>query len=56
VLRVLRVFFLEVIFQSKILRDDALRWFMHMSIYSGFTMLFFLHALDNLIVASLYPG
>src|SRR5208337_2065335 len=56
VLTLLRVFFLEVIFQSKVFKEDTLRWFMHMCIYSGFTMLFFLHALDNLVVARFYPG
>ena len=56
VVTLLRVFFQEVIFQSKVLKEDTLRWLMHMCIYSGFTMLFFLHALDNLVVAGFYPG
>ncbi|MGA2404573.1 MAG: hypothetical protein ABSG91_23190 [Syntrophobacteraceae bacterium] len=56
VLTLVRVFFLEVIFQSKVWREDTLRWFMHMCIYSGFTMLLVLHALDNLVVARFYPG
>ncbi len=55
-LTVIKAFFLEVIFQSGILKEDALRWLMHMFIFSGFTLLFFLHALDNLVIAPHYSA
>lgn len=55
-LRIMKVFWVEVIFQARVLREDFLRWLMHMCIYSGFTMLFFLHALDNLVISRFYPG
>jgi len=55
VLRIIRTFFLEVIFQSKILKEDSLGWCMHMCIYGGFAILFFLHVLDNWLVVRFYP-
>ncbi len=54
--RLMRTFFVEVIFQRSILREDPLRWAMHMCIYSGFTLLFLLHALDNLVISRLFPS
>jgi len=56
VLTLFKVFFVEVIFQRTVYREDFLRWLMHMSIYSGFTMLFFLHALDTYLVAPFFNG
>ena len=55
VLTLVRTFFLEVIFQSQVLKEDFLRWFAHMCIYGGFAMLFFLHVLDNEVVVHFYP-
>lgn len=48
--------FADVLFQRPILREDPYRWYMHMSIFVGFAMLFLLHALDNYLVAPLYSG
>ena len=55
VLTLIRTFFVDVIFQLHVLKEDLLRWFAHMCIYGGFAMLFFLHVLDNKVVAHLYP-
>ena len=55
VLTLIRTFFVDVLFQSKVLEQDSLRWIAHMCIYGGFAMLFFLHVLDNYVVARLYP-
>lgn len=56
ILTLIRVFFVEVIFQRALFRENRARWFMHMNIYSGFTLLFLLHALDNYLVAPFYNG
>ncbi len=49
-----KVFVLDVLLQRKILREDRLRWSMHILIYSGFTLLFLFHALDGLITENLF--
>jgi heterodisulfide reductase subunit C len=53
IVTLIRVFFLEVLFQKHILKQDVLRWAMHMLMFSGFTFLFFAHALDKIIVTKL---
>jgi heterodisulfide reductase subunit C len=50
----IRVFFADVLFQNHIRKQDTLRWAMHMLIYAAFTFLFFFHALDKIIVTSLF--
>lgn len=52
----IRVFFVEVIFQRAVYREDFLRWLMHMCIYSGFTALVLLHSMDSYLVAPFYNG
>ena len=56
VLTAIKAFLLEVTFQSGTLKEDTLRWLMHMFIFSGFTSLFFLHALDNLVTTPHYSA
>jgi heterodisulfide reductase subunit C/nitrate reductase gamma subunit len=53
-LTLIRVVFVDAIFQWKVLKEDRLRWCMHMSIYGGFAVLFFLHVLDNWLVVRFY--
>ncbi|MGA3115712.1 MAG: 4Fe-4S dicluster domain-containing protein [Syntrophobacteraceae bacterium] len=55
ILTLISTFFLEVICQSRVLKEDSLRWLAHMCIYVGFTLLFFLHVLDNQLVVHFYP-
>jgi nitrate reductase gamma subunit len=43
----IREFVVNVLFQWKILKENPLRWSMHMLIYLGFILLFFLHAIDG---------
>lgn len=43
------VLFKDVIAQVHILKEDRLRWVMHILIFIGFMFLFFFHALDNFI-------
>jgi heterodisulfide reductase subunit C/nitrate reductase gamma subunit len=54
VFTLLRVFVLDVILQIRILREDFLRWFMHMCIFGGFMLLLLMHALDNFITSALF--
>lgn len=50
----IKTFFVDVIFQWRILKEDALRWVMHMCIYAGFMLLFFMHAMQNFISYPLF--
>ncbi len=55
VLTLIKVFFLDVVLQRPVLREDFLRWLMHVSIYGGFMFLLLVHAFDSYLVAPLYP-
>ncbi len=55
IVTLVKVFILDTILQRRLLREDFLRWFMHMCIYIGFTFLLVMHALDSLITSSLFP-
>ncbi|MCK5541599.1 MAG: 4Fe-4S dicluster domain-containing protein [Desulfobacterales bacterium] len=50
------VFIIDVLFQYKILKQDFLRWFMHMLIFWGFMLLLFMHALETLISDPFFPN
>lgn len=54
ILTLLRVLVVDVLFQNHIRKQDGLRWIMHMLIYAAFTFLFFMHALDKIIVTSFF--
>jgi len=56
ILTLVKVFIVDVILQGRILREDFLRWFIHMLIYSGFTLLLLMHALDGLITDNLFDN
>lgn len=43
----LKDFFVNVVVQFKILRENNVRWIMHMLIFAGFLLLFFMHAIDD---------
>ena len=51
----IKVFIVDVIFQLKILKEDFLRWLMHMLIYGGFMLLLLMHALDGIITTAIFP-
>ncbi|MBN2061553.1 MAG: 4Fe-4S dicluster domain-containing protein [Deltaproteobacteria bacterium] len=53
-LRLTASFVLDVILQVRILRQDFLRWIMHICIYTGFIMLLLMHALGSVITASIF--
>lgn len=50
----IKIFILDVILQVKVLRQDFLRWLMHICLYGGFMLLLLLHALDKFITAKLF--
>lgn len=51
----LKVFFLDVLFQLRTLRESPLRWAMHMSLFWGFMLLFLWHGLAAIFTANLFP-
>jgi len=54
ILTLLKVFVLDVLLQFRILREDFLRWVMHIFIYGGFMLLLLMHALDKYITLTLW--
>jgi heterodisulfide reductase subunit C/nitrate reductase gamma subunit len=50
----LRVFILDVLLQIRVLRQDFLRWLMHICLYVGFMLLLLMHALDKFITSVLF--
>jgi heterodisulfide reductase subunit C len=51
-----KVFILDVVLNRRILREDFLRWFMHMSIYGGFVLLVVMHALGRYTSAVIFDN
>ena len=54
ILTLLKVLFLEVLLQTRTLKESLLRWWMHMLIYGGFMLLLLMHALDKIVSVSLF--
>ncbi len=54
IVTLIKVFVVDVLFQGRVLKEDALRWVMHMLIYWGFMLLLLMHALDNIISENLF--
>ncbi|MFH2058402.1 MAG: 4Fe-4S dicluster domain-containing protein [Pseudomonadota bacterium] len=52
--KIAQVFVNDVLVQKRILKQDTLRWLMHILIFTGFMFLFFFHALDKIIVTPLF--
>jgi heterodisulfide reductase subunit C/nitrate reductase gamma subunit len=50
----IKVIILDVILQRRILKEDFSRWVMHMLIYGGFMLLILMHALGEIITASIF--
>ena len=55
ILTLLKVLLLDVILQVRALKENFLRWLMHMLIYGGFMLLFLMHAMDGIITEALFP-
>jgi heterodisulfide reductase subunit C/nitrate reductase gamma subunit len=56
ILTLIKVFIIDVVLQIRILKEDFLRWAMHMLIYVGFMLLLLMHALENFISEPLFTG
>ncbi len=56
ILTLIKVFILDVVLQVRILKEDFLRWVMHLLIYVGFMLLLLMHALENFISEPLFTG
>lgn len=54
IIPLLKVFVLDVLFQLRTLKEDTLRWLMHILIYWGFVLLLLFHALDSVISENLF--
>ncbi len=50
----MKVLILDVLLQFRILREDFLRWVMHIFIYGGFMLLLLMHALDQYITVAIW--
>ncbi|MBW2065498.1 MAG: 4Fe-4S dicluster domain-containing protein [Deltaproteobacteria bacterium] len=55
ILTLIRVFVLDGIVQRRVLRENFLRWLMHVLIFAGFMLLLLFHALDNFVSERLFP-
>ncbi|SPD76274.1 conserved membrane hypothetical protein [uncultured Desulfobacterium sp.] len=54
IVTLIKVLVLDVVVQQKILRQDKMRWVMHMCIYLAFMLLLLMHALEQYISANLF--
>ena len=54
ILTLIKVFFLDIILQRKVLKEDPFRWLTHILIYGSFMLLLLMHALDKLITAPIF--
>ncbi|MBW2644942.1 MAG: 4Fe-4S dicluster domain-containing protein [Deltaproteobacteria bacterium] len=54
ILILMKVFIIDVLLQKRILKENLLRWLMHMLLYGGFMLLLLMHALDEVITVSLF--
>lgn len=52
----IKVFLLDVLLQRRILREDFLRWLMHILMFGGFMLLLFMHALGQIVTARLFSN
>ena len=54
IITLINTLILDVILQRRILKEDFTRWLMHMLIYGGFMLLLLMHALGEIITASIF--
>jgi heterodisulfide reductase subunit C/nitrate reductase gamma subunit len=55
-LSVLKSLFLDLLLQQRVLAKSGLRWLAHTLIFSGFILLFFMHALGSVVTENLFSG
>ena len=51
-----KVFILDVLLNRRILKEDFLRWLMHMCLYGGFVLLVLMHALGRYTSAAVFDN
>jgi len=56
VLTLIKIFFLDIILQRKVLNEDAFRWLTHILIYGAFMLLLLMHALDKFITSAIFSN
>jgi len=56
IFKVFKVIVFDIILQTRILRTDRLRWFMHFMIFFGGSLLLFFHGCDEIISKNLLPS
>jgi heterodisulfide reductase subunit C/nitrate reductase gamma subunit len=56
ILRLIKAFILDVLLQRRTLKENFLRWLMHMLLYWGFMLLLLMHALDPIITKKLFSN
>lgn len=54
ILILIKVFILDVLLQKRILKEDFLRWLMHMLVFYGFMLLLLMHGLDEIITGPIF--
>lgn len=54
ILTLLKVLVLDVLLQTRTLKESPLRWWMHLLISGGFMLLLLMHALDKFVSASFF--
>ena len=54
ILTLIKVFFLDIILQRKVLKEDFFRWLTHILIYGAFMLLLLMHALDKFITSAIF--
>jgi heterodisulfide reductase subunit C/nitrate reductase gamma subunit len=56
ILTLIKVFFLDIIFQRKVFNEDFFRWLTHILIYVAFMLLLLMHALDKFITSAIFAN
>jgi heterodisulfide reductase subunit C/nitrate reductase gamma subunit len=51
----LKTLVMDVLWQRRTLKEDFLRWLMHMLIFWGFTLLLLMHALGSILMTPVFP-
>ena len=56
ILTLIKVFFLDILLQRKVLKEDLFRWLTHILIYGAFMLLVLMHALEGVITSVLFEN
>ena len=56
ILTLIKVFFLDILLQRKVLKEDLFRWLTHILRYGAFMLLVLMHALEGVITSVLFEN